>query len=57
MFRLTPTRTSKESCTLNLDDEVVLYFFQQRPLNGPLNLEDVVGSSIYIIYLNGFLSI
>jgi hypothetical protein len=49
--------TSKGSCTLNLEDEVVLYSLQQRPLNDPLNLENTIGSSIYIVSLNGPLSI
>jgi hypothetical protein len=45
------------SCTLNLDDEVVLYSLQYRSLNNPLNLEDVAGSFIYIVSLNVSLSI
>jgi hypothetical protein len=52
-----PTRSSKGSCTLNLEDEDVLYSLQQRPLNGPLNLENAVGSSICRVSLNGSLSI
>jgi hypothetical protein len=44
---------SKASCTLNIEDETVLYALQQRPLNGPLNLEDAVGCSIYRVSLNG----
>jgi hypothetical protein len=36
---------------------MVLYVFQQRPLNGPLNLEDAAGLSIYRVSLNGPLSI
>jgi hypothetical protein len=42
----------KGSYTLNLEDEVVLYSLQQRPL-----LEDAAGSSIYKVSLNGPLSI
>jgi hypothetical protein len=49
--------SSKRSCTLNLEDEDVLYSLQQRPLNGPLNLENVVGFSIGRVSLNGSLSI
>jgi hypothetical protein len=56
-IRLAPTRSSKGSCTLNLEDEDVLYSLQQRSLNGPLNLEDAAGSSIYRVSLNGSLSI
>jgi hypothetical protein len=56
-LRLAPTKSSKGSCTLNLEDEDVLYSIQQRPLNGPLNLEDAAGSSIYRVSLNGSLSI
>jgi hypothetical protein len=55
--RLASTRPSKGSCTLNLEDEDVLYSLQQRPLNGPLNLENVAGSSICRVSLNGSLSI
>jgi hypothetical protein len=55
--RLAPIRPSKGSCTLNLEDENVLYSLQQRPLNGPLNLENVAGSSICRVSLNGSLSI
>jgi hypothetical protein len=36
---------------------MVLYALQQRPLNGPLNLEDAAGFSIYRVSLNGPLSI
>jgi hypothetical protein len=54
LFRLAPTRSSKGSCTLNLEDEDSL---PQRPLNDPLNLDDAVGSSIYRVSLNGSLSI
>jgi hypothetical protein len=48
------TRSSKRSCTLNLDDDDVFYSLQQRSLNGPLNLEDAAVSSIYRVSLNGF---
>jgi hypothetical protein len=53
-LRLAPTRNSKGFCTLNIE---VLYALQQRPLNGPLNLEDAAGFSIYRVSLNGSLSI
>jgi hypothetical protein len=56
-IRLTPTRSSKGSCTLNLKDEDVLYSLQQRLLNGPLNLENAARSSIRRVSLNGSLSI
>jgi hypothetical protein len=56
-LRLAPRRPSKGFCTLNLEDEDVLYSLQQRPLNGPLNLENVAGSSIRTVSLNGSLSI
>jgi hypothetical protein len=56
-LRPAPTRHSKGSCTLNLEDKDVLYSLQQRPLNGPLNLENVAGSSIYRVSLNDSLSI
>jgi hypothetical protein len=36
---------------------MVLYALQQRPLNGPLNLEGAAGFFIYIVSLNGPLSI
>jgi hypothetical protein len=52
-LRLAPARAPKASCTLNIEDETVLYALQQRPLNGPLNLEDAVGFSIYRVSLNG----
>jgi hypothetical protein len=55
--RLAPTRPSKGFCTLNLEDENVLYSLQQRPLNGSLNLENAAGSSICRVSLNGSLSI
>jgi hypothetical protein len=41
----------------NRQQFVVLYALQQRPLNGPLNLEDAAGFSIYRVSLNGPLSI
>jgi hypothetical protein len=50
-------RTPKEFCTLNIEDQIVLYVLQQRSLNGPLNLEDAAGFSIYRVSLNGPLSI
>jgi hypothetical protein len=51
-IRLAPTRSSKGSSTLNIEYRTVLYSLQQRPLNGSLNLDDTVGSFIYIISLN-----
>jgi hypothetical protein len=57
VLRLAPARSSKGFCTLNLEDEDVLYSLQQRPLNGPLNLENAAGSSICRVSLNGSLSI
>jgi hypothetical protein len=36
---------------------MVFYDLQQRPLNGPLNLEDAAEFSLYIVSLNGPLSI
>jgi hypothetical protein len=56
-LRLAPTRASKTSCTLNIENRTVLYALQQRPLNGPLNLEDAAGFSIYRVSLNDLLSI
>jgi hypothetical protein len=56
-IRLAPTRPSKGFCTLNLEDEDVLYSLQQRPLNGSLNLDNAAGSSICRVSLNGSLSI
>jgi hypothetical protein len=44
-------------CTLNIEDQMVLYALQQCPLNGTLNLEGAVGFSIYRVSLNGHLSI
>jgi hypothetical protein len=57
MIRLAPTKSSKGSCILNLEDEDVIYSLQQRPLNGPLNLENDAGSSICRVSLNGSLYI
>jgi hypothetical protein len=51
--RLAPARDPKEFCTLNIEDQMVLYALQQRPLNGPLNLEDDAGFSMYRVSLNG----
>jgi hypothetical protein len=51
-LRLAPTRSSKRFSTLNIEDQTVLYALQQRPLNGPLNLEDAAGFSIYRVSLN-----
>jgi hypothetical protein len=50
-LRQAPTRPSKGSCTLNLEDG------QQRLLNGPLNLENAAGFSICRVSLNSSLSI
>jgi hypothetical protein len=47
LLRLAPARDSKGFCTLNIEDQMILYALQQRPLNGPLNLEDAAGFSIY----------
>jgi hypothetical protein len=51
-FRLAPTRSPKGFSTLNIEDQTVLYALQQRTLNGPLNLEDAAGFSIYRVSLN-----
>jgi hypothetical protein len=56
-IRLAPARAPKASCTLNIEDETVLYALQQRSLNGPLNLEDTAVFSIYRVSLNDPLSI
>jgi hypothetical protein len=40
---LAPARTPKGSSTINIEDQTVLYALQQRPLNGPINLEDTTG--------------
>jgi hypothetical protein len=56
-LRLVPARDSKEFCTLNIEDQMVLYALQQHTLNGPLNLEDAAGFSIYRVSLNDHLSI
>jgi hypothetical protein len=52
LLRLAPTRPSKGFSTLNIEDQTVLYALQQRPLNGPVNLEDAAGFSIYRVSLN-----
>jgi hypothetical protein len=57
MLRPAPARYSKTSSTLNIEDQTVLYALQQRPLNGPLILEDAAGFSIYRVSLNDPLSI
>jgi hypothetical protein len=57
LIRLAPTRDLKWFCTLNIEDRMVLYALQQRPLNGSLNLEDAAGFSIYRVPLNDLLSI
>jgi hypothetical protein len=56
-IRLAPTRAPKASCTLNIENQTVLYTLQQRTLNGPLNLENAAGFSIYRVSLNNPLSI
>jgi hypothetical protein len=56
-IRLALARHSKGFCTLNIEDQMVLYALQQRPLNGPLNIEDAAGFSTYRETLNGPLSI
>jgi hypothetical protein len=56
-IRLAPARDSKGFCTLNIEDQMVIYALQQRPLNGSLNLEDATGFSIYRVSLNYTLSI
>jgi hypothetical protein len=45
-LRLAPVKDPKEFCTLNIEYQMVFYALQQRPLNGPLNLEDAAGFSI-----------
>jgi hypothetical protein len=57
LVRLAPTKSSKGFSTLNIEDQSILYALQQRPLNGPLNLEDAAGFSIYRVSLNDHLSI
>jgi hypothetical protein len=57
LIRLAPARHPKGFCTLNIEDQMVLYALQQRPLNSSLNLEDAAGFSIYRVSLNGPLSI
>jgi hypothetical protein len=56
-LRLALVRAPKASSTLNIEDQTVIYALHQRPLNGPLNLEDTARFSIYIVSLNGSLSI
>jgi hypothetical protein len=56
-FRLAPAMDPKGFCTINIEDQMVLYALQQRLLNGSLNLEDAAGFSIYRVSLNGPLSI
>jgi hypothetical protein len=56
-LRLAPAIHPKGFCTLNIEDQMVLYALQQRPLNDPLNLEDAAGFSTYRVSLNGPLSI
>jgi hypothetical protein len=57
IVRLATARVPKGSSTLNIEDETVLYALHQRPLNGPLNLENVDGFSLYKVPLNDHLSI
>jgi hypothetical protein len=54
---MAPARAPKASCTLNIEDQTVLYTLQQCPLNVSLNLEDSAGFSLYIVSLNDLLSI
>jgi hypothetical protein len=56
-YKLAPTKCSKSSCTINIEDQTVLYALQQRHLNVSLNLEDAVGFSVYRVSLNDHLSI
>jgi hypothetical protein len=57
LFRLASVRDPKKLYTLNIEDQMVFYVLQQRPLNDHLNLEDAAGFSIYRVSLNGSLSI
>jgi hypothetical protein len=57
LFRLAPTRAPKGYSTLNIEEQMVIYALQQRPLNGYLNLEDAAGFSIYRVSLNNLRSI
>jgi hypothetical protein len=57
LFRLAPARDTKGFCTLNIEDQMVIYALQQCPINGPLNLEDAARFSIYRVSLNDPLSI
>jgi hypothetical protein len=50
-IRLAPAKDSKGFCTLNIEDQLVLYGLQQRHLNGTLNLEDAAEFSIYREFL------
>jgi hypothetical protein len=50
MHHLAPTRNSKEFCTLNLEDQIVLYLLQPYSLNDYLNLKTVV-DPLYIEFL------
>jgi hypothetical protein len=52
-LRLAPARNPKGFCTLNIENQMVLYALQQRPLN----LEDAAGFSIYRVSLKCTLSI
>jgi hypothetical protein len=58
-FRLALARAFKRFSfsILNIEDQTVIYALQQRPLNGTLDLEDVVGFSLYRVSLNDSLSI
>jgi hypothetical protein len=38
LIRLAPARDPKGFCTLNIEDQMILYALQQRPLNGPLSI-------------------
>jgi hypothetical protein len=50
--RLAPARHPKGFCILNIEDQKVLYVLQQRPLNGSLNLEELLDFLyIYIEFL------
>jgi hypothetical protein len=57
VVRPAPTKNPKGVCTLNIEDEMILYTLQQRPLNGPLNLEYAVRFSVYRVSLNDSISI
>jgi hypothetical protein len=51
-IRLAPASASKCSSTLNIENQTVIYALQQRPLNTPLYLEDVIEFSIYVVSLS-----